>query len=161
MTQTDILFFHNFRIFHLWDHFFWKKFGERGGVVWDCAPWLNRFINRSSRVIDNYDVWKIWIREGGLPWNVMMNYQSRGILARCILGYRRGLCSPPPKKNLGGVKWFLKILFLVQYQYIWYQTKLWRSKVSGNFYFLQFGLLNNFLSPSKFQGLEIFSLFSS
>ena len=24
------IFFHNFWIFHLWDHFFWKKLGEGG-----------------------------------------------------------------------------------------------------------------------------------
>ena len=36
MTQTGILFFHNFWIFHLWDHFWAKKLGkgERGRGEW-------------------------------------------------------------------------------------------------------------------------------
>ena len=31
MTQTDILFFHNFWIFLLWDHFFLEKNWGKGG----------------------------------------------------------------------------------------------------------------------------------
>ena len=42
MNQTDILFFHNFWIFHLWDHFLAKKLGEggEGGMDQDCVPIL-------------------------------------------------------------------------------------------------------------------------
>ena len=41
MTQTDILFFHNFWIFHLWDHFLAKKLGEggAGGMDQGCVPY--------------------------------------------------------------------------------------------------------------------------
>ena len=55
MTQTDILFFHNFWIFHLWDHFFGKKLGEGGGRTpprggrgggryQDCVPKIHRIL---------------------------------------------------------------------------------------------------------------------